>query len=197
MRRSLLEVMNLLEGHNIKRICPILQLRDRSAARRAIYSSKNRRMSSSKLGLDFTSHSHTSRTFHPIACSSPLCLASRSWFRSLLSVQKTVFDLGSRVPTGQECPCQKHPLTKMTFFLPENTRSGLPGNRLSCSRYLKPALWRSLRSASSGFVFADFILDMWTLRCSGLIKSTMHLSYLEQTITRRACLRWYTYVQDN
>ena len=105
-------------------------------------------------------HSQTTRHSQPSSLSRVICLWSRAWFRFRFSIQNAVFDLGSRVPTGQLWPCQKHPLTKTTFFRLGNTRSGRPGSLASCSRYLNPKAWSFFRSSSSGLVFLDLILAM-------------------------------------
>ena len=44
------------------------------------------------------------------------------------------FDAGMRSPRLHVCPCQKQPWTKMAFFRPQNTMSGLPGRLSPFSR---------------------------------------------------------------
>ena len=59
------------------------------------------------------SHCHTTKTRHPCASSNAISFLSRAMLLSIFLFQKSMFVCG-RCPRLQECPCQKHPWTKIT-----------------------------------------------------------------------------------
>lgn len=114
------------------------------------------------------SHSHTTNTCQPIALNCSSFIASRARFPSNFARQKSRFDFGMRVSAhAPPCMCQKQPCTNTIFRRLGKTRSGFPGRRLSCSRYLNPRAWSALRMLSSGFVSRSRMRAMRSERCSG------------------------------
>lgn len=122
---------------------------------------------------DASSHSHTTNTVHPDACSSIAFCASRAMFFSNFSCQNCVLLLGVVAILQPECRCQKHPCTKTTVLYRGNTRSGLPGSPAPCNRYRSPSRWRTLRSASSGWVSLPLMRDILSERSAGERKSVI------------------------
>jgi len=59
--------------------------------------------------------------------------------RASFSDQKSVLVFGMLAFRHPLCWCQKHPCTKITFFLDRNTISGRPGKSAACNRYRKPS----------------------------------------------------------
>jgi hypothetical protein len=86
---------------------------------------------------------------------------SRAWFDSTFQRHHWLFARGCTWCSGH--PCQKHPSTKTANRARVNATSIVrrlfPGT-LTCTRYLKPRLWSSRRSASSGAVSLRARLDM-------------------------------------
>lgn len=58
---------------------------------------------------DFSRHSHMTCVFQPRQCNSLRLRRSRFRLRSILASQYGRFDFGTRLPRGQEWPCQKQP----------------------------------------------------------------------------------------
>lgn len=81
---------------------------------------------------------------------------------SILKHQKSILVCSMLWQIGH--PCQKHPSTKTANFNLLLDMSGVPGSVPSCILYLRPAFHSILRTASSGFVFFDLILDIIRLR---------------------------------
>lgn len=101
--------------------------------------------------LLFSSHSQTMMTVHPSSRNARSLWPSRLRFAAIFGSQKSAFVAGAR-PCRHVCPCQKHPWTNTTVLYFGNTRSGVPGSRLSPITYRNPRRCRALRNASSGFV---------------------------------------------
>lgn len=110
-------------------------------------------------------HCHITRTFQPIFSSSFTLSMSRALFRSNFGNQKFLFDSGG-VPFLQLCICQKHPCTKITFFLPGKTKSGVPERFLPCNLYRYPSEKTSFLTIISGEVFLPRIRLIISLRFS-------------------------------
>jgi hypothetical protein len=126
------------------------------------------------------SHSHTVMTCHPSSSSCLETRLSRFTFRVNFSTQNSVFDFGVVATLHPGCRCQKQPWTNMTQRYLGNTKSGLPGKPVFCTRNRKPRPWRALRRAISGFVFCDRIRDIRSERCAGVSVSTMASFFRDQ-----------------
>lgn len=129
-------------------------------------------IASSALSAVASSHSQMISTVHPSARSLRMFLASLARFALIFSLQKLALVLGV-CPMRHLWPCQKQPLTRITVLNEANTRSGRPGSRETCSRYLKPWECRALRTYISGVVSFERISDMRMLRCLGVRESTI------------------------
>lgn len=110
---------------------------------------------------------------HPISRNSILRFRSLSWLRLIFSCQKAVFVLGKTKYLHSSCPCQKHPLMKITVLYFFRTISGDPGNFFTLSLYLNPRENRNLRTRSSGLVSLLLMLCIHFLRCCGFILSAI------------------------
>jgi hypothetical protein len=123
-----------------------------------------RRISLSKLLLSRVWHSQITRTVQPSFsrlcrhCRSLMTLALNFWF------QKAFRLFGEYVNLQFLCRCQKHPFTKTTVRNLGRTISGQPGSCLTWMRKRKPNRCNKDRTASSGFVSLERILDMFQLR---------------------------------
>jgi len=103
-------------------------------------------------------------------------------FRSIFVRQYSALAFGARAPRAQSCPCQKHPLTKMSLCSPGKTRSGFPGRSSRCNRKRKPMPWTSRRTINSGAVSLPFTARMIWLRCSGVsFKASARFSGLDRS----------------
>lgn len=83
------------------------------------------------------SHSQMVRTRQPSFLSRRALRMSLATFASNFFFQKSDLVAGNR-PAWHRWACQKQPCTKTTAQYFGKTRSGLPGNLGSCSRYLNP-----------------------------------------------------------
>lgn len=126
---------------------------------------------SSRFALLRSSHSHTRITFHPKSSNACIDSRSRSMLRSIFSFQNSKFDFGNRKYLQSSCPCQKHPLTKMTVLYFGKAISGVPGNFLTCTRKRSPRENRYFRTIISGFVSFPLTAAIQRLRCSGVLIS--------------------------
>ena len=121
-------------------------------------------------------HCHNTRTSQPKRLSSARFFLSLLRFSWNFVVQNSLLVFGNDLPWRQLCLCQKQPLTKTTFRKRRKTRSGVPGNSLTCKRYRYPRLCAIFRTAYSGRVSFALMRLISALRFSGLIMSTRHLS---------------------
>lgn len=132
----------------------------------ALISSTSRSSRSSLSVLLAISHCHTTMTFQPSFFSSLIFRLSRSMFAEIFFSQNSAFVAGNLDLLQPGWPCQKQPWTKTAVRYFGRTMSGLPGNFLSWSLYLKPLEKRYLRTRISGFVSLPLILDIILLRFS-------------------------------
>ncbi len=135
------------------------------------------------------SHSQTTFTAHPSFLSLRKFFRSRRRFSVNFGNQKANLDLGTLARPQLECRCQKQPWTKITFFRPGKTKSGLPGRSERCSRYLYPNLKTNRRTSSSGLVSRFRIRDILWLRSLRLSVSITIL-IPENLILTLGCCRW-------
>lgn len=124
------------------------------------------RFSTDHLWGPFRAHSHITRNLQPASFNSCWCFWSFLLLPVIFVRQNLEFDFG-HLNKWQLWPCQKQPLIMTTTWCLGNTRSGVPGNRLSCFRNRKPRANNPLRKTSSGFVFLPRIPDIILLRISG------------------------------
>ena len=86
----------------------------------------------------------------------------RRIFPSQYSLEVVPLNCSSRASLRRRChcpPCQRSPSIKIASRFDGNTISGLPGNSVLQSRYLRPLCERAARKIRSGVVFAE-----WTRR---------------------------------
>ena len=79
---------------------------------------------------ELISHCQIVRTFQPNAFNSFKTVLSLAILPEIFFLQNGRFVEGSFERLHSLCPCQKHPLTKMTFFNFRITISGFPGSVL-------------------------------------------------------------------
>lgn len=119
----------------------------------------------------FISHCHIVRTVHPASRRDSSARRSRSTLSEIFVAQNSARVAGSVARLQPSWPCQKQPCTKTTTLLEGNTRSGVPGNLLSCNLYLRPLACRKRRTAISGRVPFARMRDISSLRLSGVSRS--------------------------
>lgn len=108
-------------------------------------------------------HSQTVRILHPREKISSCCSRSRCRFPDIFFFQNLAL-LDGHLKSGQSCPCQKHPCTRMTARYFGKTRSGLPGSFLSWSRYRYPLANSARLITSSGLVSFPLMPAIMRLR---------------------------------
>jgi hypothetical protein len=117
-------------------------------------------------------HSQTTITRHPALRSLEIAWRSRSAFRAIFSVQKSV-RVDGILHNVQPWLCQKHPCAKITARRAGNTKSGRPGRSRRCKRKRRPLACKPLRSTISGFVSRPRIRLMFSRLCSGVKTSVI------------------------
>jgi hypothetical protein len=123
-----------------------------------------------------SSHSHIVNTDQWHSINLARCSASRALLRPILPNQYAAFVEGKRLPRAQACPCQKQPLTNMTFRRRIKTMSGFPGSSLRWRRYpVNPRLRRTLRTVISGDVSVDRTALIVRVRSSSNDSLAAHL----------------------
>ncbi len=106
------------------------------------------------------------RTFHPICRKARRARRSRFLFARIFSDQNFFLVEGRRARRHPECPCQKHPFTKITTLECGITISGVPGSRRSWRRKRTPQCRRNRSTCFSGRVFVPLTRLISQLRFS-------------------------------
>ena len=126
----------------------------------------SRTTSTGSLPGPFKAHSQIVVYRQPAAVSLATERTSFSRFRSIFARQNSGRVEG-HLKSGQSCPCQKHPCTKIAAFQRGNTRSGFPGSFRSWRRKRNPRACNPFRIINSGRVFVPRMPAIMRLRTSG------------------------------
>ncbi len=119
------------------------------------------------------SHSQITPTLHPSSFSESKCNLSRSVFFFNFGSQYSFLLEGISCRLHPGCWCQKHPCTNIIILYFGKTISGFPGSFLTFRRKRNPARCSIDLTTSSGFVSRLLIRDIFLLRCSEEIVSTI------------------------
>ena len=106
----------------------------------------------------FVWHCQTTDTLQPAFRKRRRSCASRLMFPSIFLFQNVLFVCGLVAREHAACPCQKHPLTKMSLRYPRITRSGLPGIAGTLPRKRQCKRLRHFLTMRSGDVFRPLTL---------------------------------------
>lgn len=88
-------------------------------------------------------------TFQPRSRSAAFTALSRAMLRSIFGTQNSRFDLMALAARVQLRPCQNDESQNTAILHRTIAKSGLPGTRLYCLRYLSPAAHKARPSSVS------------------------------------------------